>query len=34
MAANVERKKVDTSVLKGKPILWIMGRFGIWIGTI
>lgn len=24
--ANVERKKVDTSILKDKPIVWIMGE--------
>ena len=24
--ANVERKKVDTSALKGKPIVWVMGE--------
>ncbi len=24
--ANIERKKVDTSALKGKPIIWIMGN--------
>jgi hypothetical protein len=29
MAANVERKKVDTSLLKGKPILWVMGKISI-----
>lgn len=33
MAANVERKKVDTSSLKGKPILWVMGGPGSGKGT-
>jgi len=33
MAANVERKKIDTSALKGKPILWIMGGPGSGKGT-
>lgn len=31
--ANVERKKVDTSALKGKPIVWIMGGPGSGKGT-
>jgi adenylate kinase len=33
MAANVERKKVDTSSIKGKPIIWIMGGPGSGKGT-
>jgi len=33
MAANVERKKVDTSAIKGKPIIWIMGGPGSGKGT-
>ncbi len=31
--ANIERKKVDTSALKGKPIIWIMGNILTFIYT-
>ncbi len=27
MAANIERQTIDTSAIKGKPIVWIMGEF-------
>ena len=31
MAAEIERKNIDTSAIKGVPIVWVMGKKSVLI---